>query len=87
LVALLGSVVAVQMPRALLLQQVFEATGGLLLVLLRGALDSRDSVVWLTLAIGTRVVVFFISPGVMMSLRWVMELGRRRPKSSKVRWW
>jgi hypothetical protein len=57
LVALIGGVVAVQMPRALLLQQVFEAAGGLLRVLLRGALDSRDSVVWLALAIGTRVVV------------------------------
>jgi hypothetical protein len=33
LVALLGSVVVVQMPRALLLQQVFEATGVLLRVL------------------------------------------------------
>jgi hypothetical protein len=30
LVALLGGVVAVQMPQALLLQQVFEAAGGLL---------------------------------------------------------
>jgi hypothetical protein len=57
LVALLGGVVSVQMPRALLLQQVFEAAGGLLRVLLRGALDSRDNVVWLALAIGTRVVV------------------------------
>jgi hypothetical protein len=57
LVALLGGVVAVQMPRALLFQQVFEAAGGLLRVLLRRALDSRDSVVWLTLAVGTRVVV------------------------------
>jgi hypothetical protein len=57
LVALLGGVVAVQMPRALLLQQVFEAARGLLRVLLRKALDSRDSVVWLALAVGTRVVV------------------------------
>jgi hypothetical protein len=30
LVALLGSVAAIQMPRAFLFQQVFEATGGLL---------------------------------------------------------
>jgi hypothetical protein len=52
LVALLGGVVAIQMPRALLLQQVFEAAGGLLRVFLRRALDSRDSVVWLTLAVG-----------------------------------
>jgi hypothetical protein len=57
LVALLDGVVVVQMPRALLLQQVFEAAGGLLRVPLRRALDSRDSVVWLALAIGTRVVV------------------------------
>jgi hypothetical protein len=57
LVALLGGVVAVQMPRALLLQEVFEAAGGLLRVLLRKALDSRDSVVWLALEVGTRVVV------------------------------
>jgi hypothetical protein len=119
LVALLGGVVAVQMPRALLFQQVFEAARGILRVLLRRALDSRDSVVWLALAVGTRVVVaattlvpivaavvarvlfalatddvvlgvglvFFISQEVIMSLRWVMELGRRRPKSSKVRRW
>jgi hypothetical protein len=53
LVALLGSVVAVQMPRALLFQQVFEAAKGILRVLLRRALDSRDSVVWLALAVGT----------------------------------
>jgi hypothetical protein len=45
------------MPRALLLQQVFEAAGVLLRVLLRRALDSRDSVVWLALVVGTRVVV------------------------------
>jgi hypothetical protein len=57
LVALLGGVVAIQMPRALLFQQVFEAAGGLLRVVFRRALDSRDSVVWLALAIGTRVVV------------------------------
>jgi hypothetical protein len=30
LIALLGGVVALQMPRALLFQQVFEAAGGLL---------------------------------------------------------
>jgi hypothetical protein len=45
------------MPRALLLQQVFEAARGLLRVLLRRTLDSRDSVVWLALAVRTRVVV------------------------------
>jgi hypothetical protein len=45
------------MPRALLFQQVFEVAGGLLRVVFRRALDSRGSVVWLALAIGTRVVV------------------------------
>jgi hypothetical protein len=44
------------MPRALLLQQVFEAAGGLFRVVFHRALDSRDSVVWLALAIRTRVV-------------------------------
>jgi hypothetical protein len=57
LVALLGGVVAVQMSRALLFQQVFEAARGLLRVLLRRALDSHNSVVWLALVVGTRVVV------------------------------
>jgi hypothetical protein len=45
------------MPRALLFQQVLEAAGGLLRVVFRRALDSRDSVLWLALAIRTRVVV------------------------------
>jgi hypothetical protein len=108
------------MPQAFLLQQVFEAAGGLLRVLLRRVLDSRESIVWLALVVGTRVVVVvatalvpvvvlpppvFIlllpqmasylalalssssAQNVIMSLRWVMELGRRRPKSSKVRRW
>jgi hypothetical protein len=57
LVALLGGVVAVPMPQALLFQQVFEAARGVLRVLLRRALDSCDSVVWLALAVGTQVVV------------------------------
>jgi hypothetical protein len=57
LVALLGGVVAVQMPRALFFQQLFEAAGGLLRVVFRRALDSHDSVVWLVLAVGTRVVI------------------------------
>jgi predicted Co/Zn/Cd cation transporter (cation efflux family) len=38
LVALLGGVVALQMPRALLFQQVFEAARGLLRVVFRKAL-------------------------------------------------
>jgi hypothetical protein len=45
LVALLGGVVVVQMPQALPFQQVFEAAEGLLRVLLRRVLDSRDGVV------------------------------------------
>jgi hypothetical protein len=57
LIALLGSVVALQMPRALLFQQVLEAAGGLLRVVFRRALDSRNCVVWLALAIRTLVVV------------------------------
>jgi hypothetical protein len=44
------------MPRALLVQQVLEAAGGLLRVVFRRALDSRDGVVWLALVIRTRVV-------------------------------
>jgi hypothetical protein len=57
LIALLGGVVALQMPRALLFQQVFEAAGGLLRVVFCRALDSRDCVVCLALAIRTRVVI------------------------------
>jgi hypothetical protein len=56
LVALFDSVVAIQMPRALLFQQVFEAIGGLLRVVFRRVLDSRDCVIWIALAIRTRVV-------------------------------
>jgi hypothetical protein len=55
LVALLGGVVALQMPRALLFQQVLKAARGLLQVVSRRALDSHDCVVWLALAIRTRV--------------------------------
>jgi hypothetical protein len=57
LVALLGSVVALQMPWALLFQQVLEAAGGLLRVVFCRVLDSRVCVVWLALVIRTRVVV------------------------------
>jgi hypothetical protein len=62
LVALLGGAVALQVPRALLFQQVFEATRGLLRVVFRRALDSRDCVVWLALAVRTRVVVVVAPP-------------------------
>jgi hypothetical protein len=57
LVALLGGVVALQMPKALLFQQVLEAAGGLLRVVFRKVLDSHDCVVWHALAIRTRGVV------------------------------
>jgi hypothetical protein len=45
LVALLDGVIALQVPRALLFLQVFEAARGLLRVVFRRALDSRDCVV------------------------------------------
>jgi hypothetical protein len=48
------------MPRAPSLQQVLEAAGVLLRALLRRALDSRDGVVWLAFAVGTRVVVVVV---------------------------
>jgi hypothetical protein len=64
LVALLGDVVAVQMPRALLFQQVFEAAGGLLRVVFRRALDSRVLFALATDGVVLGVsLVFFISPG------------------------
>jgi hypothetical protein len=62
LIALLGTVFALQMPQALLFQQVFEAARGLLRVVFRRALDSRDCVVWLALAVRTRVVVVVATP-------------------------
>jgi hypothetical protein len=45
LIALLGGVVALQVPQALLFQQVLEADGGLLRVVFRRVLYSRDCVV------------------------------------------
>jgi hypothetical protein len=57
LVALLSGVVALKVPRALFLQQVLEAARGLLRVVFRRALDSRECVVWLALAVRIRVVV------------------------------
>jgi hypothetical protein len=62
LVALLGVVVVIQMPWTLLFQQVFEAARGLFQVVFHRALDSRDCVVWLALAIRTRVVVVVATP-------------------------
>jgi hypothetical protein len=67
LVALLGDVVAIWMPQAPLLQQVFEAAGVLLRVLLRRALDSRDSVVWLALGHRLRAGYSAIASGPLTS--------------------
>jgi hypothetical protein len=53
LVALLGGVVAIQMPQTLLFEQVFEAAKGLFRVVLRRVLYSRDYVVWLALVVRT----------------------------------
>jgi hypothetical protein len=50
------------MPRALVFQQVFEAATGLLSVVFRKALDSRDCVVWLALALRTTVVIVVATP-------------------------
>jgi hypothetical protein len=62
LITMLGGVVALQMPRALLFQQFFEAARGLLRVIFRRALDSPVCVVWLALAVRTRVVVVVATP-------------------------
>jgi hypothetical protein len=66
LVALLGGVIVVQMPQALLFEQVFEAARGLFGIVLRGVLYSRDCVVWLALAIGARVVVVVATPMILI---------------------
>jgi hypothetical protein len=62
LIALFGSVVALQMQWALLFQQVFEAARGFLQVAFRRVLDSCDCVVWLALVVRTRVVVVVATP-------------------------
>jgi hypothetical protein len=62
LIALLSGVVALQMPRAFLFQQVFEAARGLLRVVFRRVPDSHDCVVWLALAVRTCVVVVVATP-------------------------
>jgi hypothetical protein len=64
-VALLGGVFAIQMPQALLFEQVFEAAGGLFGVVLHRVLYSRDCVVWLTLAVRTQVVVIVATPVIL----------------------
>jgi hypothetical protein len=66
LIALLGGVVALQMPRTLLFQQVFEAVGGLLRVVFRKELDSCDCVFWLALAVRTRLVVVVATPLILI---------------------
>jgi hypothetical protein len=66
LVALLGGVVSIQMPQALVFEQVFEAARGLFRVVLRRALYSRDYVVWLALAVGTRVDVIVATPVILV---------------------
>jgi hypothetical protein len=66
LVALLGSVVVVQMSRALLFEQVFGSARGLFGDVLRRALYSRDCVVWLTLAVRTRVVIVAATPMILV---------------------
>jgi hypothetical protein len=63
---LLSGVVAIQMPWALLFEQVFEAARGLFRVVLRRMLYSRDCVVWLALAVGTRVVVVVVTPVILV---------------------
>jgi hypothetical protein len=60
LVALLSGVVAIQMPRALHFVQVIETARGLFGVVLCRALYSGDCVVWLTLAVRTRVVMILV---------------------------
>jgi hypothetical protein len=66
LVALLSGVVVVQMPWTLLFDQVFEDARGLFGVVLRRALYSRDCVVWLTLAVKTRVVIVVATPMILV---------------------
>jgi hypothetical protein len=66
LVALVGGVVALQMPQTLLFEQVFEAARGLFRVVFRKVLNSRDCVVWLALAIRTLVVVVVATPLILV---------------------
>jgi hypothetical protein len=62
LVPLISGVVAIQMPRALLFEQVSEAVGGIFGVVFRRAMYSHDCVVWVALAVRTRVVVVVATP-------------------------
>jgi hypothetical protein len=54
--------IALQVPRELLFQKIFEAARGLLRVVFLGTLDSCDCVIWLALAVRTRVVVVVVTP-------------------------
>jgi hypothetical protein len=60
LVALFGGVVAILMPQTLLFEQVLETTEGLFCGILCRALNSRNSVVLLTLVVRTKVVVVVV---------------------------
>jgi hypothetical protein len=68
LIALLGGVVALQMPHAFVFEQVFEVASGLFRVILCRALYSRDCVVWLTLAVRIRLFVIVATPRSLMLL-------------------
>jgi hypothetical protein len=75
LITLLGGMIALQMPRALLFQQILEAARGLLRVVFHRALDSCDCVVCLALAIRTLVVVVVATtliPGVVVAAAHVV---------------
>jgi hypothetical protein len=62
------------MPQALLFEQVSEAARGLFGVVLRRALYSRDYVVWLALAVRTRVVVVVVTPLVLVVVAALLVL-------------
>jgi hypothetical protein len=74
------------MPRALLFEQVFEAVGGLLGVVLHEALYSSECAIWIALAIGARVtpmilvvvahvVLALAANGVALSIRLDLFVG------------
>jgi hypothetical protein len=84
LVALIGRVIVVQMPRALLFEQVSEAVGGLLGVVLRRAMYSHDCVVWLALVVRNKAVVIATPLVLVITGRWGAPL-RAGPKKM-LRW-
>ena len=79
--ALFGGVVFIRVPRAPFFEQFLEAGGSrdLLEIVLRWALHCRDSVVWLAVAIGPRVVVVVMITQVLVAVvegpRWQPERG------------